>query len=136
MRRRRAQHEGLQSCGLADDMLWRISDAMDRGLAHGVYSDAVAVDSSLSLLGWGQTFLPHYFRRAPSLLHRQLERWAGEAQAQRGLKLNVIGPRGGAKSTVATLAWVLSGRRGAGTVRLDRLRYQTAGRESLGKSEV
>lgn len=107
MRRRRAQHEGLQSCGLADDMLWRISDAMDRGLAHGVHSDAVAVDSSLSLLGWGQTFLPHYFRRAPSLLHRQLERWAGEAQAQRGLKLNVIGPRGGAKSTVATLTWVL-----------------------------
>ncbi len=83
MRPRRTQHEGLRSCGLAGDVLWRISDAVNRGLAHGVRGDAVAVDSSLSLLGWGQKFLPHYFRRAPSLLHRQLERWAGEAAAQR-----------------------------------------------------
>lgn len=59
------------------------------------------------LLEWGRRFLPHYFRRAPSALHRQLEQWWRDADRFRGLKLNVIGPRGGAKSTVGTLAWVL-----------------------------
>lgn len=65
---------------------------------------APAIGEPPSLLEWGRRFLPHYFRRAPSALHRQLEAWWSDADRERGLKLNVIGPRGGAKSTVGTLA--------------------------------
>ena len=59
------------------------------------------------LLAWGRRYLPHYFTREPSLMHRWLAARLGEAERVRGVKLNVVGPRGGAKSTVATLAWVL-----------------------------
>lgn len=59
------------------------------------------------LLGWGRHYLPHHFVHPPSIMHLELARLLDEADAARGLKLNVVGPRGGAKSTVGTLAWVL-----------------------------
>lgn len=62
---------------------------------------------ALPLLSWGVRFLPHYFRHAPSALHRLVEDHFARSASERGLKLNVVGPRGGAKSTVGTLAWVL-----------------------------
>lgn len=63
--------------------------------------------ADLDLLAWGRRYLPHYFTREPSAMHRYLNACLGEAEQARGAKLNVVGPRGGAKSTVGTLAWLL-----------------------------
>lgn len=62
-----------------------------------------------SLLDWARHYLREHFTRGPSRMHLWLaERFRRlESERQRGLKLNVLGPRGGAKSTVVTLAWVL-----------------------------
>jgi predicted phage terminase large subunit-like protein len=62
---------------------------------------------SLGLLDWCRQMLPEHFRASPSLMHRWL---AGELQSwrqTRGRRVNVIGPRGAAKSTLGTLAYVL-----------------------------
>jgi hypothetical protein len=59
------------------------------------------------ILAWGRTFLPAHFVHEPSLLHA----WLGDElellQDNRGTKINLIGPRGSAKSTIATLCYVL-----------------------------
>lgn len=73
------------------------------GTDTGAAGDARLLD----LLAWGRRYLPHYFTREPSAMHRVLAERFAEAERERGAKLNVVGPRGGAKSTVATLAWVL-----------------------------
>jgi len=59
------------------------------------------------LLAWGRHYLPAHFRRAPSAMHLWLAEQLDQMCAQRGAKLNVIGPRGGAKSTLGTLAQAL-----------------------------
>jgi predicted phage terminase large subunit-like protein len=61
----------------------------------------------LSLLAWARRFLPQHFTLAPSLMHRWLEEQLDAMPKVRGMKLNVIGPRGGAMSTIVTLAWPL-----------------------------
>jgi predicted phage terminase large subunit-like protein len=55
------------------------------------------------LLAWGRRYLPEYFRRAPSDMHRWLADQIDQAYRSRGTKVNVLGPRGGAKSTIGTL---------------------------------
>ncbi len=63
----------------------------------------------LDLIAWGQAYLPSHFAKRPSALHRWL---AGEFDAMRscrGTRVNAVGPRGAAKSTIATLAGVLRG---------------------------
>lgn len=64
-------------------------------------------DESESLIAWGQRVLPAHFTKAPSALHMWLGGEFDAMRERRGVKLNVIGPRGAAKSTVATLAGVL-----------------------------
>lgn len=61
----------------------------------------------VSLLRWGRRFLAAHFRRAPSGMHLWLAEQFDAMTVTRGTKINVIGPRGGAKSTVATLAYAL-----------------------------
>lgn len=68
--------------------------------------------SQLGLLEWARQFLPEYFRRPPSGLQKwlaaELDRWGTCYQARgRGRKLNVVGPRGAAKSTLGSLAYPL-----------------------------
>ncbi len=58
----------------------------------------------LDLLGWGQKYLPDHFQLPPSMMHRWMAEQFAAARARRGTKLNVLGPRGGAKSTIGTLA--------------------------------
>jgi hypothetical protein len=60
-----------------------------------------------SLLDWGRRYLAQHFRKPPSLMHRWLAERLEGMHLERGAKLNVVGPRGGAKSTIATLAHVL-----------------------------
>lgn len=56
------------------------------------------------LLAWGKHYLPRHFTRPPSGMHGWLEEQFERARSDRGLKINAIGPRGGAKSTIGTLA--------------------------------
>ncbi|MEN6459181.1 MAG: hypothetical protein ABFC63_09645 [Thermoguttaceae bacterium] len=58
----------------------------------------------VDLLAWGRQYLPRHLSRPPSLMHRWLARQLDAAQTMRGTKLNVLGPRGGAKSTLGTLS--------------------------------
>jgi phage terminase large subunit-like protein len=62
---------------------------------------------SQPLLEWGGMFLKGYFRLPPSRMHRWLGVELDRLDATRGAKLNVLGPRGSAKSTLGTLAYVL-----------------------------
>jgi len=62
---------------------------------------------SLDLLQWGRRYLPEHFERPPSLMHRWLAERLDDMSSERGIKLNVLGPRGGAKSTIASLAFPL-----------------------------
>ena len=59
------------------------------------------------LLDWGAQFLPEHFSKPPSAMHRWMAQRLDAMSAERGTKLNVLGPRGGAKSTLATLAYPL-----------------------------
>ncbi len=78
-------------------------------LRHGRARRATALESAGGehLLAWARRFLPEHFRQPPSAMHQWLARRLDTARTQRGAKINVLGPRGGAKSTVATLAAVL-----------------------------
>ncbi|QDU54318.1 Terminase-like family protein [Aeoliella mucimassa] len=66
-----------------------------------------SASESVDLLHWGRQYLPTHFVAPPSGMHRWLAGELNTLHARRGTKLNVIGPRGGAKSTIATLAYVL-----------------------------
>lgn len=72
-------------------------------------SPAIARDESGgdSLLAWGRALLPSHFAKAPSAMHRWLAEGLDEMAVTRGMKLHLIGPRGGAKSTIGTLTLVL-----------------------------
>ena len=61
----------------------------------------------MSLLDWGRRYLPNHFRRPPSRMHRWLQVRLDAMDHARGMKLNVLGPRGGAKSTLGTLTYPL-----------------------------
>jgi hypothetical protein len=58
-------------------------------------------------LAWGREFLPRHFSKAPSAMHEWLGAQLDTFRTERGSKVNVIGPRGSAKSTIATLCYVL-----------------------------
>ncbi len=61
----------------------------------------------LDLLAWGRKYLPEHFTRPASGMHDWLAGWFDRMAERRGMKLNVLGPRGGAKSTLGTLAFPL-----------------------------
>lgn len=61
----------------------------------------------LDLLTWGRRYLPEHFGRPPSMMHGWLAAQLDAMASHRGMKLNVLGPRGGAKSTIGTLAFPL-----------------------------
>ncbi len=59
------------------------------------------------LLDWAQKYLPDHFALPASTMHRWLAWHLDSMWHVRGKKLNVLGPRGGAKSTIGTLAYPL-----------------------------
>jgi len=59
------------------------------------------------LLEWGRAYLPDYFEAQPSAMHTWLAEQLERMTTERGVKLNLLGPRGSAKSTVVTLAYLL-----------------------------
>ncbi len=58
-------------------------------------------------LDWGRHYLPHYYQNEASKLHTWLSNLFGNQFERRGQKAVLIGPRGGAKSSVSTLTEVL-----------------------------
>ena len=70
-------------------------------------SSEETIPDTLGLLAWGRRFLPDHFSRPPSRMHEWLEAQLAEFRTERGRKLNVLGPRGSAKSTIASLAYIL-----------------------------
>ena len=77
-----------------DELAWR----------HGQSRRIERAEGTAALLDWSRRYLPHYFTRPPSLMHRWLAAELDRMWRNRGGKLNVLGPRGGAKSTIGTLA--------------------------------
>ncbi len=61
-------------------------------------------DCAGGLLDWARRYLPAHFALAPSGMHRWLESQLDRLNRERGEKVNAIGPRGAAKSTIASLA--------------------------------
>ncbi|MCA9237528.1 MAG: hypothetical protein KDA44_18770 [Planctomycetales bacterium] len=84
--------------------LARIAAELSRGLDDRSELPAAA---ALDLIAWGRQMLPHYFRQPPSKMHRWLGEQLDRGRGARGLKLNVLGPRGAAKSTIGTLCYPL-----------------------------
>jgi predicted phage terminase large subunit-like protein len=82
-------------------------DELARQLADRIVRRTEEAFKSLPLLDWGGMFLRSYFRLPPSRMHRWLGGELDRLDATRGAKLNVLGPRGSAKSTLGTLAYVL-----------------------------
>jgi hypothetical protein len=83
-----------------------------RGLLGAVSGTAAktAIDRAeipVTTLAWGRRFLPKHFAKAPSAMHEWLGVQLDSFRARRGEKVNVVGPRGSAKSTIATLCYVL-----------------------------
>jgi predicted phage terminase large subunit-like protein len=59
------------------------------------------------LLEWAQACLPQHTEKPFSRLHRWLADELDHATEKRGRKINLVGPRGAAKSTIATLCYLL-----------------------------
>src|SRR5258705_4938211 len=64
-------------------------------------------DVTPRVLTWGKSFLAAHFVHEPSLMHLWLGDELNSLHKNRGSKVNLIGPRGSAKSTIATLCYVL-----------------------------
>jgi predicted phage terminase large subunit-like protein len=60
-----------------------------------------------SVLDWGKRFLPHYYDRAPSRMHRSVSETISCMHSARGTRRVIIAPRGSAKSTFVSLTYVL-----------------------------
>jgi len=60
-----------------------------------------------NLLDWATEYLPKHYSLPPSELHRWLAKELHNSRTRRGARINIIGPRGAAKSTIATLAHIL-----------------------------
>lgn len=58
-------------------------------------------------LAWGRLYLPDHFTKPASEMHEWLGDQLDTLRRRRGSKVNLIGPRGSAKSTIATLCYVL-----------------------------
>ena len=100
----------LPDCGLppasVGAMLKMLYDEL--ALRHGqVRRHQQGNNVGRGLLAWGRKYLPDHFARPSSAMHRWLAAQLDAMWRVRGTKLNVLGPRGGAKSTVVTLACVL-----------------------------
>jgi predicted phage terminase large subunit-like protein len=96
-------------------------------------------------LAWGQRYLPAYFVHPPSAMHEWLAAHLDLLRKERGSKINLIGPRGSAKSTVATLChvlrsalegweryiWIISDTKEQARTRLDNVRLEIEENELL-----
>jgi predicted phage terminase large subunit-like protein len=83
-----------------------ISGAMSRACSEKSSHDPQC-DRPRDTLPWGRKYLPEHFAKPASAMHVWLGQQLDALQYERGTKVNLIGPRGGAKSTIGTLCYVL-----------------------------
>ena len=98
------------SCGLSATQLVDLVGTFHEELArrHGWARRLQSTSNGQSsLLDWSARYLSEHFTLPPSNMHRWLARRLEGMNRLRGTKLNVLGPRGGAKSTIGTLAYPL-----------------------------
>lgn len=124
-------------------LLRRVRD----GLAerHGRARRAAAGTVGLNLVDWSRCFLPDCFSRPPSAMHVWLARQLDRCVAHRGRKINLLAPRGAAKSTIAALAyplrealegrepyvWIVSDTRNQAWAHLENIKSQLVGNRAL-----
>jgi predicted phage terminase large subunit-like protein len=91
---------------LPPEVLAPIAGALWGELArrHGQARRLARAAGGMDLVAWGRKYLPAHFSRPPSPMHHWLAEQIELAAMNRGTKINLLGPRGGAKSTIATLA--------------------------------
>lgn len=58
-------------------------------------------------LAWAKRYLPRHFSAPPAAMHRDVAAALDAMRRSRSGRLNVLGPRGSAKSTLVSLAYVL-----------------------------
>lgn len=95
---------------LATQPIVRIARRLKESVEAAFAGQPAAADpgeQSEGLLAWGQRLLPQHFAKPPSAMHRWLADRIDEIPASGGAKINLLGPRGGAKSTIGNLACVL-----------------------------
>ena len=100
----------LADCGLGVTCLRGMLRVFRDELAqkHGQARRRLAErNGKAGLLHWGCKYLPEHFTRPPSDMHRWMAAELGKIGPAGGAKLNVLGPRGAAKSTIGTLAYPL-----------------------------
>lgn len=97
------------------------------------------------LLTWAREFLPAHLTLPPSPMHHWLADQLDLMLSRRGTKLNLLGPRGAAKSTIATLAyplrtavegwepylWIISDTRHQARAHLENLKAELTGNARL-----
>lgn len=88
-----------------DSHVSRLSRALFQGIGRRIRCKQRS--SQLDTLSWGRRYLPRHFHRQPSVMHCWLGQQLDDMHNQRGTKINVIGPRGGAKSTIGSLCYIL-----------------------------
>src|SRR5438094_10444096 len=91
---------------ISPDSLIQMMKSMHNKAATQIRWQLMA-DAPRAILAWGREFLPAHFVHEPSLMHTWLGEELDSLQHNRGSKINLIGPRGSAKSTIATLCYVL-----------------------------
>lgn len=98
-----------------------------------------------SLLDWAAALLPNHFCAPPSLMHRWAAKKLDAARTLRGLRLNILAPRGNAKSTLGTLAyplreavegrepyiWIVSDTKSQAQTHLDNIKAEITDNEKL-----
>ena len=95
-----------------------------------------ASEGGLDLLAWGRRYLGEHFSRPFSNMHRWLAGQLDAMSTAQGMKLNVLAPRGGAKSTIGTLAFPLRACAGKPrAVHLDHLRHAASGLRAPGEHQ-
>ena len=103
-------HAIIADCRLAPEKLESLLRQFHDELArwHGRARRVRRLSNGASdLLAWGAENLPAHFTRPSSKMHGWLVRKLDAMHSARGMKLNLLGPRGGAKSTIGTLAFPL-----------------------------
>jgi predicted phage terminase large subunit-like protein len=98
------EHRAMPPISLLEIVLDVVADALSKFAGLG---SSQRNRPPRTTLPWGRKYLPKHFARAPSAMHEWLGDQLDTFHRDRGSKVNVVGPRGSAKSTIATLCYVL-----------------------------
>ncbi|MCE9547282.1 MAG: phage terminase large subunit [Planctomycetia bacterium] len=98
---------GIEPTVVVRPCSWHLLDQVFSSPMNTNAEPPASPDDDLTLLEWGRKYLSDHFTRPPSEMHLWLAEQLDLFREARGSRLNVIGPRGSAKSTLATLGYVL-----------------------------